>query len=220
MITALPTPPSRADSTTFSSRADAFLGALPTFATEANALAEQVNEDSVIAANAAAVATGIISNYQGVYSAVVTYSVGQTVLYSGSYWISNVNSNLGNTPVEGANWSNVYANKSYSNITLVDGYTEETYAVSTSGSTALNLTNGSIQVFTLTGNITFTDSLSTGQSLLLGITPGANTVTWPTTTWSKVGGSGTAPTLTSSGVNWIVLWKIGSTLRGAFLGTA
>ena len=37
-ITALPTPPSRSDSANFATRADAFLGALPTFATEANTL--------------------------------------------------------------------------------------------------------------------------------------------------------------------------------------
>lgn len=44
-ITALPTPPSRASQSTFSDRADAFLAALPTFATEANALAAQMNTD-------------------------------------------------------------------------------------------------------------------------------------------------------------------------------
>ncbi|MBX9801822.1 MAG: hypothetical protein K2Y04_03555 [Caulobacteraceae bacterium] len=35
-ITSLPTPPSRTDAANFNARADAFLGALPTFATEAN----------------------------------------------------------------------------------------------------------------------------------------------------------------------------------------
>lgn len=43
-ITALPDPPSRQDPTNFAVKGDAFLGALPTFATEANALATQVNE--------------------------------------------------------------------------------------------------------------------------------------------------------------------------------
>lgn len=51
-ITPLPTPPSRNDPTNFSTRADAFLGALPTFATEANALAVDVNADAVAAAAA------------------------------------------------------------------------------------------------------------------------------------------------------------------------
>jgi hypothetical protein len=48
-ITPLPTPPSRDDPTNFATRADAFLGALPDFATEANALAVSVNADAVSA---------------------------------------------------------------------------------------------------------------------------------------------------------------------------
>jgi hypothetical protein len=54
-ITALPTPPSRDDPNNFATRADAFLGALPDFATEANALAAAVNADE-IAADASATA--------------------------------------------------------------------------------------------------------------------------------------------------------------------
>lgn len=43
-ISVLPTPPSRADSpSTFSSRADALLGALPTFVTETNAVSDDMN---------------------------------------------------------------------------------------------------------------------------------------------------------------------------------
>lgn len=56
-ITPLPTPPSRNDPTNFSARGDAFLGALPTFATEANALAVAVNADAVSADADAATAT-------------------------------------------------------------------------------------------------------------------------------------------------------------------
>src|SRR5574344_481090 len=44
-ITPLPTPPSRQRPTEFSNEADTFLGALPAFANEANALALQVNQD-------------------------------------------------------------------------------------------------------------------------------------------------------------------------------
>ena len=53
-ITALPTPPSRTDAANFSARADAFLGALPTFGTEANALAVEVNGYATNAAASAA----------------------------------------------------------------------------------------------------------------------------------------------------------------------
>jgi len=57
-ITALPTPPSRTDAANFSARADAFLGALPTFGTEANALAVEVNG---YASNAAASASTAVN---------------------------------------------------------------------------------------------------------------------------------------------------------------
>jgi hypothetical protein len=60
-ITPLPTPPSRNDPTNFSTRADAFLGALPDFATEANALAVDVNADAVSAAASEVAATAAAS---------------------------------------------------------------------------------------------------------------------------------------------------------------
>lgn len=52
-ITPLPTPPSRQDPVNFAARGDAFLGALPAFATEANALQADVNAKQVAAANSA-----------------------------------------------------------------------------------------------------------------------------------------------------------------------
>ena len=53
-ITPLPTPvPSRADPANFAVRGDAFLGALPAFATEANALAAEVSENTAICQSAA-----------------------------------------------------------------------------------------------------------------------------------------------------------------------
>lgn len=52
-ITALPTPPTRSDPVNFNSRADAFLSALPTFATEANELQADVNAKQTAAATSA-----------------------------------------------------------------------------------------------------------------------------------------------------------------------
>jgi hypothetical protein len=52
-ITALSTPPSRDDPENFASRADSFLGALPTFANEANALQSDVNAKQTTASSAA-----------------------------------------------------------------------------------------------------------------------------------------------------------------------
>lgn len=56
-ITLLPTPPSRQDPANFNVRADEFLGALPTFGTEANSLAIDVNSKQTTASNAATTAT-------------------------------------------------------------------------------------------------------------------------------------------------------------------
>lgn len=54
-ITALPTPPSTSDPSTFDSRADAFIAALPTFVTETNTLAGEVitNRDAAASSNTA-----------------------------------------------------------------------------------------------------------------------------------------------------------------------
>jgi hypothetical protein len=109
-ITPLPTPPSRSQSpATFSTDADAFLGALPAFATEANALATDVNADEIsaaaaatAAANSANIAVGA-ANYKGDYNAGTTYQIGQSVTSGGRQWVAKT-INTGITPVAGANW--------------------------------------------------------------------------------------------------------------------
>lgn len=83
--------------------------------------------------------------------------------------------------------------------------------------TALDASNGNIQYKTIGANTTFTDSLATGESMILRLASASSyTITWPTMTWFKVGGSA-APTLTASDV--VVLWKEGSTLYGAYAGS-
>jgi hypothetical protein len=56
-ISPLPTPPSREDPANFATRADSFLGALPTFQSEANALQTDVNTRQTTASTAATTAT-------------------------------------------------------------------------------------------------------------------------------------------------------------------
>lgn len=90
-IAALPTPPSRSDSANFAARGDAFLGALPTFRTEANAVAANVYANAVeadadavaadasatLAANSAAAAAASVGSAQWVSG--TTYNAGQVV---------------------------------------------------------------------------------------------------------------------------------------------
>lgn len=110
-----------------------------------------------------------------------------------------------------------FANKTLTAATLNDGYTEEVFALGTSGSLALNPSNGSIQTCALTGNPTFTDSLAAGQSIVLMLTNGASyTVTYPTITWVTAAGNA-APALTAA--DTLVFWKVSTTLYGAYVGS-
>jgi len=94
---------------------------------------------------------------------------------------------------------------------------ETTYTLGTSGSIALNPSNGSIQSSVLAGAPTFTDSLEAGQTIVLMLENGASyTVTWPTITWVTSAGNA-APTLTAK--DTLVFWKVSTTLYGAYVGS-
>ena len=112
-ISPLPTPPSRSQSPdTFSTDADAFLGALPGLQSETNALASYLDDigaavdaDAALASVAADIALGA-ANYRGDYNAGTTYQIGQSVTYSGKQYVAKT-VNTGVTPVSGANWYEV-----------------------------------------------------------------------------------------------------------------
>ena len=83
--------------------------------------------------------------------------------------------------------------------------------------TAFDATNGAVQAKTLAANTTFTDSLSSGDAIVLQLEAGASyTVTWPTMTWVTSGGN-VAPTLTAK--DTLVFWKVSSVLYGAYTGS-
>ena len=83
--------------------------------------------------------------------------------------------------------------------------------------TAIDPTNGGIQTKVLAANTTFTESLVSGDSVVLQVENGSTyTVTWPTTLWVTSSGN-VAPTLTAKDV--IVLWKVSTTLYGARVGS-
>lgn len=97
------------------------------------------------------------------------------------------------------------------NPVITGSITEQVYNLT---GTAINPANGTIQYKTVSANTTFTETLTSGQSVLLRLI-GANnyTTTFPTITW--VGAA--APVLTANCA--IVLWKEQSTLYGSFVGT-
>ena len=101
-------------------------------------------------------------------------------------------------------------------VTFEDAINETVYAITDAASVALDPDNGMVQTWTLGANRTATDSLTSGQSMLLIITAtGSNyTLTWPSMKWS----GGSAPTLGGADPTAIELFKVGSQLYGASVG--
>ena len=94
---------------------------------------------------------------------------------------------------------------------IMGSITEQVYDLT---GTAINPANGTIQYKTVSSNTTFTETLITGQSVILRlVNANSYTITFPTITW--VGA--VAPTLTANCA--IVVWKEQSTLYGAFVGS-
>jgi hypothetical protein len=84
--------------------------------------------------------------------------------------------------------------------------------------TALDPNNGTVQTKTISANTTFTDSLSSGESMSLHLTSASSyTITWPTITWITATGNN-APTLTAA--DTVVLFKISTTLYGVWIGSS
>lgn len=96
--TPLPPPPQRNKPENFADDGDAFLGALPQFGLDMEAV--RLTAIDAIAAAPIAIAA---ANYKGEYSAVVTYQVGQSVSYAGARWYAK-DVNLWRTPADNAYW--------------------------------------------------------------------------------------------------------------------
>ena len=112
-ITALPEAPSRATPATFSALADAFLAALATFVTEANALETNVNAKEVLAVAAAATAEAseavalAAANYVGPWADQVgAAAVPYAVSHLDQYWqlVSDLADVTAKTPGTDSEW--------------------------------------------------------------------------------------------------------------------
>lgn len=106
-----------------------------------------------------------------------------------------------------------------SNLTLGGAFDETVYAVIDAAGVALSPQNGTIQTWTLGASRTPTSGTwNAGESMTLMINDGtAFTVTWTTLAVTWVGG--TAPTLATTGFTVIELWKVGTTIYGAIVGS-
>lgn len=92
---------------------------------------------------------------------------------------------------------------------------EAVHNAGTSGTIDLDASNGTIQTIAMTGAVTITSSLQSGQYITLRITSvGTDTVTWPSMQWMF----GLEPDLNSTQTNWVGIWNVGGTLYGSYTG--
>lgn len=97
------------------------------------------------------------------------------------------------------------------NPSIVGGITETVYNLT---GTSIVASNGTVQYKTLSGVTTLTESLTSGQFVILRLVNGASyAVTFPSAKWT----GGTVPTLTAEDA--IVFWKEGTQLFASYLGT-
>ena len=174
-ITALPTPPSTSDPTTFATKADALLSALPQFVTEANAQASQVNTDAASALSsknsAATSATNALNSANSAASSAAAAAASYDSFddrYLGAKSSAPALDNDGNALLVGALYFNSVDSKMY-----VWNGSAWNYSDFTSGSLAGNLS------FTGTGNrITgdFSNATEANRVALQSSTTNGNTI--------------------------------------------
>jgi hypothetical protein len=118
----------------------------------------------------------------------VAYGNGSTAAYSAA---GSTNQFLLSNGSSAPSWSNTLVNPTITN------YVETPFSANSSTAITLALTNGTVQIITLTGTCTVTmPTAVSGKSFMLLLKTGAGgyTVTWSSVQWP----SGTAPTLTSA----------------------
>jgi len=128
---------------------------------------------------------------------------------------------IGNSPITSSGTITVNLNTAFANSftgqQTFKEIKETTFALAATGTPALDPANGSIQTCVATGTVNFSDSLEDGQSIVLHVqNADIQTVNLPSVTWVTSSGNA-APTATNDDV--FILWKTGSTLYAAYVGS-
>lgn len=143
----------------------------------------------------------------------VAFEAGQGITLTGITANDTVNFAVDSTVVTLTGSQNL-TNKTLSNVIITGSIDEQVYTLTDS---VLDPKRGTIQSRTLSGTTTFTDSFTSGESMILMIY-GADvyTINWPGVTWVTSTGNA-APTLAANSV--VVLWKVGTPLFAAYAGS-
>jgi hypothetical protein len=243
-ISPLPPSPDRTDPATFSDKADAFVGALPQFVTQANALAIDVNNNATAAAisatdaEQAAAAAVAVANVEKWESGKV-YDEGDAV-YSPidflTYRRKSAGSSTTDPSLDSTNWALVAGT---GNVTLDGEQTLEnktltapefTGAIYNNGSFRGNVVSVAALDIDLSAGNYFTKSISANSTFTFSGTPASRAfgftlrvtvtgdiaITWPASVEFP---GDEAPTLTASKTHlfMFVTDDGGTTFRGAFL---
>jgi len=194
-ITALPTPPSRADSANFAARGDAFLGALPTFRSETNALGTNVYSNAVEVANSASSAASAATSAANSAASASASAQAATIASGVSMWVSGQTYQAGVSVYSPENYLTYRRTASAPGASSVDPSTDATRWVGISGTVQSLSGSGGSTGMTLTGG-----PISTTGTLTLGGTLAAAS---GGTGLSASGPAGNV--LTSDGIGWTSL---------------
>ena len=182
------------------------------WADQLNTTQIEINTSETNAANSALAAESVsgLANYRGSWSSGETYAQGESVLFNSTYWISDIDNNIGNTPADDANWSSIASLQELTGKADLSGAdftgtltTLHNTVTSTANSLVIDCSTGNHFTHVLTENttISFTNVPTTNKAYLFGVDiiqdAGASgfVVTWPAgILWP----AGSAPTLTTT----------------------